>query len=89
MKRVMKSVRMVAQANEKGVWTPLRFQFIDDSLPEKQETIYVEQVLERFRERIAGNLVLSFRCCSTVHSRLRQYELCYDANAYRWYVVKW
>lgn len=86
MKILMKLVKMIFWADEKGAITPIKFQLTDEHSKERI-TIKVN-VKERSEEKLAGNRMLLFKCQSVICGVEKIYELKYEISTCKWYLYK-
>lgn len=85
MKIIMKPVEMIAAHDIEGKITPVKFKY-----PESDtfKVVRVERVLDRRRERIAGNHMRVFLCQTTAGEREIRFELKYEVNTQKWFLSK-
>lgn len=86
MRVVAKPVQMICWFDENGVPHPIRFRIKTDD--ESFIVIKVHRVLQKDKERLAGNNMLLFRCQSIVDGTEKIYELKYEVNTCKWILFK-
>ena len=86
MKVVAKSVDMMAWFEEDGAIHPIRFRLKNED--ESQQVIKVDRICSKALEKLAGNLMMVFRCQSEINGVLRPYELKYELESCRWILFK-
>jgi len=85
VKIVAMPVRMIADFDEKGVPTPLRFKLEEDGAP---CVVKVDKVISCESVRPAGMAAYVFRCQSEIRGLLKQYELIYRIGPHQWELYK-
>ena len=85
MKIVAKPVRMIADFDEKGVPTPLRFKVEEGGAA---HVVKVDKVISSEAVRPAGMDAFVFRCQSEVRGVMKQYELIYRVKPHQWELYK-
>lgn len=86
MKVVAKPVEMVAWFENEGAINPIRFRIEDKN--NKLKVIKIDKILFKDKEKIAGNLMLIFRCSSIIDGRNKVYELKYEIDTCKWILFK-
>lgn len=86
MRVIAKPVQMICWFEENGVPHPLRFRIKADD--ESFIVIKVHKVLQKDKEKLAGNNMLLFRCQSIVDGTEKIYELKYEINTCKWILFK-
>ena len=77
MKVIMKPIEMIALFSPEGDPTPIKFKMIDGR---ETVTVKVDNLIDKSRERLAGNHMLVFLCESTIEDTTRRYELKYELS---------
>ncbi|GKX65853.1 hypothetical protein [Inconstantimicrobium mannanitabidum] len=86
MKVIAKDIEMIAWFTEDGTPTPLRFKI--RGADEVVNVIKVDRVLFKEKEKLAGNLMMVFRCQSVISNIDRIYELKYELSTCKWMLYK-
>lgn len=86
MKVYAKPIKMIFYSDEKGVFTPVKFQMMDEN--KELITISIGQIIERGEEKLAGNRMLIFKCQSVIDDMEKVYELKYEIASMRWLLWK-
>jgi hypothetical protein len=86
MKVIAKDIEMIAWFTEDGTPTPLRFKIRSED--ESVNVIKVDRVLFKEKEKLAGNLMMVFRCQSVINNIDRIYELKYELSTCKWMLYK-
>lgn len=86
MKTVVKPVEMVSWCNEDGSVTPVRFRLKDEN--QHWKIIKVEKICSVDKDKIAGNLMYTYKCQSIIGGELRPYELKYELMTCKWTLFK-
>jgi hypothetical protein len=86
MKVIAKDIEMIAWFTEDGTPTPLRFKIRGED--EAVNVIKVDRVLFKEKEKLAGNLMMVFRCQSAINNIDRIYELKYELSTCKWILYK-
>lgn len=86
MEIIAKPVEMVAWFTEDGRPNPVRFRFENE---DGAFTMFkVDKILYTCTEKLAGNIMLVFRCQSTIGSVEKVFELKYEIRTCRWILFK-
>ena len=86
MKIVAKPIEVISYTDNKGDIRPLRFrlQTEDDSV----KVIKVDKVIVKETEKLAGNLMLVFKCQSLINNGVKIFEIKYDLGSCKWMLYK-
>ncbi|MDM8533385.1 hypothetical protein QUF55_01660 [Clostridiaceae bacterium HSG29] len=86
MKVIAKPIEMIAWFNEDGKIKPIRFRLETEN--GEKEVIKVLKVFSTEKEKIAGNIMFSFKCKSIIQNIEKIYELKYEINSSKWMLFK-
>ncbi|HZK56580.1 MAG TPA: hypothetical protein VFC84_20680 [Desulfosporosinus sp.] len=81
MKNQMTPITVLAHFETDGTPHPLRFKLADREYK-------IEQVLSVTEERLAGNMMLCFRCQSEIDGELKPFEIKFEKNTCKWFLWK-
>ncbi len=81
-----KEIEVLASFDQSGNVRPLRFR-IEDNMGERR-TIKVDKVILVEVEKLAGNIMIKYRCQSVMDNKERIFELKYERDTYKWYLFK-
>ena len=86
MRIIAKPIEVVSYTNNKGDVRPLRFrmQMEDETI----KVIKVDKVIVKETEKLAGNIMLIFKCQSLIDDVLKLFEIKYDLKTCRWMLYK-
>lgn len=86
MRIIAKPIEVVSYTNDKGDIRPLRFrlQMEDETI----KVIKVDKVIVKEIEKLAGNIMLVFKCQSLIDDVLKLFEIKYDLKTCRWMLYK-
>ncbi|MBM7871695.1 hypothetical protein JOC70_003205 [Clostridium pascui] len=86
MRIIAKPIEVVSYTNDKGDVRPLRFrmQMEDETI----KVIKVDKVIVKETEKLAGNIMLVFKCQSLINDVLKLFEIKYDLKTCRWMLYK-
>ncbi|SET05600.1 hypothetical protein [Anaerobranca gottschalkii] len=85
MKVVMKPIDMIVWFNQEGKPRPIKYRFESE---EGNQVIKVDNVLTVNQERLAGNIMLIFKCQSIINGIEKIYELKYEKATCKWFLYK-
>ena len=86
MKVVAKPIEMIAWTDEKGNINPIRFKIAKED--GSNSVVKVDKVITIDKEKLAGNLMLVFKCQSVVNGADKLYELKYELSTCKWILFK-
>lgn len=86
MRIIAKPIEVVSYTNNKGDVRPLRFrlQMEDETI----KVIKIDKVIVKETEKLAGNIMLVFKCQSLIDDVLKLFEIKYDLKTCRWMLYK-
>jgi len=87
MKVLAKPIAMVSWTDTKGVITPVRFKIVNDR-DESESVIKIDKVITVDKEKLAGNLMLVYKCQSVIKGFERLYEIKYELSTCKWILWK-
>lgn len=86
MKVVAKPVDMVAWFDSRGEANPVRFRI------ESQDSTFIivkiDRIVFKYMEKLAGNIMLVYRCQSMIDGCERVYEIKYEITKMKWILYK-
>lgn len=86
MKIVARPIEVVSYTDNKGFIRPIRFRMqIDD---EPMQVIKVDKIIVKETEKLAGNIMLVYKCQSLIGNVLKQFEIKYELNSCKWMLYK-
>ena len=86
MKVLALPIEVVSYTDNKGAIKPIRFRVQVKDEPMK--VIKVDKVIYKETEKLAGNVMIVYKCQSLIDNVLRQFELKYELNTCRWMLYK-
>lgn len=86
MRIIAKPIEVVSYTNDRGDIRPLRFrlQMEDETI----KVIKVDKVIVKETEKLAGNIMLVFKCQSLIDDVMKLFEIKYDLKTCRWMLYK-
>ena len=81
MKSVAKSIKMIAWFDEDGKINPMKFKIEGE---DEGKVIYINRILNRELEKLAGNIMWKFTCSSIIDGIENVYQIKYDLLASKW-----
>jgi len=86
MKVVVKPIEMVSWTDTRGNINPVRFRiaYEDESI----SVIKIDKVITVDKEKLAGNLMLVYKCQSVIQGADRIYHLKYELGTCQWILFK-
>ena len=86
MKVLALPIEVVSYTDSKGVIKPIRFRMeIND---EPMKVVKVDKVLFKETEKLAGNVMIVYKCQSLIDNVVKQFEIKYELNTCRWILYK-
>jgi hypothetical protein len=85
VKVVAKPIETIVWFTEDGIAYPIKFKIKDDS---DSQVIAVHQIVQKERERLAGNDMIVYRCQSTIDGEEKLFELKYELKTCKWMLWK-
>lgn len=86
MKVVARPIEMVAWFDKFGNPNPVRFRMTEEG--DEQITIKIDRILQRAKEKLAGNNMIVFQCQSCINGLEKVYELKYELSTCKWILFK-
>lgn len=86
MKVIAKGIEMVAWFTEDGSPIPLRFRVKGEG--GVANVIKIDKIIFKEKEKLAGNLMIVFRCQSIIDNINKIYELKYELCTCKWMLYK-
>ncbi len=86
MRVIAKAVDMMAWFQDDGAIHPIRFRLKNEE--GAQQVIKVDRICSKELEKLAGNLMMVFKCQSEINGVLKPYELKYELETCRWILFK-
>lgn len=81
MRRVAKSIKMIAWFDEDGKINPIKFKIEGE---DEGKVIHINKILNRELEKLAGNIMWKFTCSSIIDGIENVYQIKYDLLASKW-----
>lgn len=78
-------VDCIALFNKEGVPKPIKFRIVSEMV---EQTIKVDQVINREIEKLAGNPMYIFNCRSSIRDINKNYQLKYELSTCKWMLYK-
>ena len=79
-------IEVVSYTESKGYIKPIRFRMqIND---EHMKVIKVDRIICKDTEKLAGNVMIVYKCQSLIDNVLRQFEIKYELNSCKWMLYK-
>ena len=86
MKVLAKEIEMLFWSDKKGNLKPIRFRIENED--STLSTIVIDKVITVDKEKLAGNLMLVYKCQSVIKGQERLYILKYEISTCRWILWK-
>ena len=86
MKVVAKPIEMISWTDLNGNMNPIRFKITKDD--ESSSVVKINKVISRDKEKLAGNIMLVFKCQSVINEIERLYEIKYELSTCKWMLFK-
>ena len=86
MKVVAKPISVVARFPEKGMPEPVKFRLKNED--DSYTNVMIDKIIQSDMEKLAGNLMIVFRCQSLIGGVTKLYELKYELNTCKWVLFK-
>lgn len=86
MKVVAKPIEVLSVMDTKGNITPLRLKIEKED--ESFQVIKIDKIIDRSKEKLAGNLMIIFNCQSVIDNVEKRYEIKYELNTCKWILFK-
>ena len=86
MKILALPIEMVFYTDNKGSIRPVRFRMqIED---EPMQVIKIDKVIVKAIEKLAGNIMIVFKCQSLIDNVMKLFELRYELATCKWILIK-
>jgi len=86
MKVLALPIEVVSYTDDKGSVRPIRFRMqIND---EAMKVVKIDRVLFKDTEKLAGNVMIVYKCQSQIDNVLKQFEIKYELNTCKWMLYK-
>ena len=86
MKILALPIEMVFYTDNKGSIRPVRFRMqIED---EPMQVIKIDKVIEKETNKIAGNIMIVYKCQSLIDNAIKLFEIKYEMNTSKWILFK-
>ncbi|MCB2310628.1 hypothetical protein LGL55_05760 [Clostridium tagluense] len=86
MKVLALPIEMVSYTDSKGTIQPIRFRMqIGD---EPMQVIKIDKVIVKETEKLAGNIMIVYRCQSLIDDIMKLFEIKYEISTCRWILFK-
>ena len=82
MSKIARTIQMIAWFDEKGKINPIKFKYNNED--EENKVIFINKILNRNLEKLAGNLMWKFTCSSVIDGVECIYNIKYDLINGRW-----
>jgi hypothetical protein len=86
MKVLALPIEMVSYTDNKGVIKPIRFRLANED--ESFKVIKIDKIVTKETEKLAGNVMVVYKCQSLVDGIQRIYEIKYELTTCRWILFK-
>lgn len=86
MKIVAQPIEVVSYTDNKGSIRPIRFRMQIDDGP--MQVIKVDKIITKETEKLAGNVMLVYRCQSLVDNVIKLFEIKYEIATCKWILFK-
>lgn len=86
MKILAKPIEIVTVTNENGIITPIKFKVKDEE--GASVIIKIDRILFSEKEKLAGNIMLLYRCKSLIGDVEKIYEIKYELSSCKWLLFK-
>jgi hypothetical protein len=81
-----KPIDMVCWFEKTGIPHPVRFKITKED--ESETVIKIDKVITVDKEKLAGNVMLVFKCQSVINNAARLFELKYELSTCKWILFK-
>ena len=79
-------IEVVSYTDNKGFINPIRFRVqLDD---ESVQVIKVDKIITKQTEKLAGNVMLVYKCQSLIDNAIKLFELKYELATCKWMLFK-
>jgi len=86
MKVLALPIEVISYTDNKGAIRPIRFRMqIDDEL---MQVIKIDKVLVKETEKLAGNIMIVYKCQSLIDNVIKLFEIKYEISTCKWILFK-
>jgi len=86
MKVLALPIEVVSYTDNKGSIKPIRFRMqMNDQC---MKVIKVDKIMFKETEKLAGNVMIVYKCQSLIDNVLKQFEIKYELNTCKWMLYK-
>ena len=86
MKILALPIEMVSYTDNKGSVRPVRFRMqVED---EPMQVIKIDKIIVKETEKLAGNIMIVFKCQSLIDNVIKLFELRYEISTCKWILYK-
>ena len=86
MKILALPIEMVSYTDKQGSIKPIRFRMqVED---EPMQVIKIDKVIVKETEKLAGNIMIVFKCQSLIDNVMKLFEIRYEISTCRWILFK-
>ena len=86
MKVLALPIEVLSYTDDKGSIRPIRFRMqIND---EPMQVIKIDKVIVKETEKLAGNIMIVFKCQSLIDNVIKLFEIKYELATCRWILFK-
>lgn len=82
MRTLAKPIEMITFSDETGVMIPLRLKI--KTKDNKEMVFKIDRVVSRELERLAGNVMILYKCKGVIENKEREFEVKYEMNSCKW-----
>ena len=86
MKVLALPIEMVSYTDNKGDINPIRFRLQIDNEP--MQVIKIDKVIVKETEKLAGNIMIIYKCQSLIDDVLKLFEIRYEIATCKWIIFK-
>ena len=86
MKVVAKPIEVISWTDLNGNMNPIRFKITKED--ESSSVVKINKVISMDKEKLAGNIMLVFKCQSVINEIERLYEIKYELSTCKWMLFK-
>lgn len=86
MKVLALPIEVVSYTDNKGSINPIRFRMqVED---EPMQVIRIDKVIVKETEKIAGNIMIVYKCQSLIDNTMKLFEIRYELSTCKWILFK-
>ena len=86
MKILALPIEMVSYTDNKGSIKPIRFRMQIEN--ESMQVIKIDKVIVKETEKIAGNIMIVYKCQSLIDNTIKLFEIRYELSTCKWILFK-